>query len=228
MDENIVASFKILLIGDTGVGKSSILLRFVDNKWSETMQPTLGVDYKIKLFTIENENYKLKLWDTAGQERFRSLTSSYYRNTQGVVLVFDVTNKQSLLNLESWRKEVEYYNSGVVTMIIANKIDQPERQVSREEGEMMAYNFGALYIETSAKTNQGIIDSFKELTEKIVERPSLWKNDNDWRRLTKQMSTNNLKSNKTAMPSLDRYNDSVNLKYGTEFSQESKSNNCSC
>ncbi|KAJ3200749.1 Ras- protein Rab-18, partial [Clydaea vesicula] len=220
MDENIVASFKILLIGDTGVGKSSILLRFVDNKWSETMQPTLGVDYKIKLFTIENENYKLKLWDTAGQERFRSLTSSYYRNTQGVVLVFDVTNKQSLLNLESWRKEVEYYNSGVVTMIIANKIDQPERQVSREEGEMMAYNFGALYIETSAKTNQGIIDSFKELTEKIVERPSLWKNDNDWRRLTKQMSTNNLKSNKTAMPSLDRYNDSVNLKYGTEFSQE--------
>jgi Ras-related protein Rab-18 len=119
--------FKILIIGDAGVGKSSMLLRFTDDSFDEHIQSTIGVDFKVKHLDVNEKRVKLTIWDTAGQERFRTLTSSYYRGAHGVVLVYDVTRTDTFENLQQWLKEVNMYspNNGeaVVKLLVGNKID---------------------------------------------------------------------------------------------------------
>ncbi|KAK8803692.1 hypothetical protein WA158_001386 [Blastocystis sp. Blastoise] len=175
--DNIDYSFKILLIGDAGVGKSSILLRFTDNTFNPDQTATIGVDFKPKILKIDGKNIRITLWDTAGQERFRTLINSYYRGAQGIILVYDVTRRDSFENLNYWLNECENYctNSGkdAVKLIVANKIDRSDRVVSQAEGEQMAKDQGTLYIETSAKTNIGISSVFDELIHKILENPSI-------------------------------------------------------
>merc|ERR1711959_506075 len=132
---------KLLMIGDSGVGKSSILLRFVDDRFDESsMDPTIGVDFKVKMYDVPHEprqRLKLTIWDTAGQERFRTLTSAYYRGAHGIILVYDVGRKDSFDALKSvWLKEVDLYSTygNAVKLLIGNKIDTDERQVSHEDG----------------------------------------------------------------------------------------------
>lgn len=171
--------FKILMIGDAGVGKSSMLLRFTDDSFDDHIQSTIGVDFKVKHMDVMDKRVKLTIWDTAGQERFRTLTSSYYRGAQGVVMVYDVTRRDSFENLEQWLKEIKLYSpnngEGVVKLLVGNKIDL-ERAVPREEAEAWARSQGMLFLEASAKTKMGIRQCFLEVVQKILEDPDLLTN----------------------------------------------------
>lgn len=171
--------FKLLMIGDAGVGKSSMLLRFTDNSFDDHIQSTIGVDFKVKHMDIDDKRVKLTIWDTAGQERFRTLTSSYYRGAQGVVMVYDVTRRDSFENLEQWLKEIKLYSpnngEGVVKLLVGNKIDL-ERSIPREEAEAWARSQGMLFLEASAKTKLGIRQCFTEVVQKILEDPDMLSN----------------------------------------------------
>ncbi|TMW93965.1 hypothetical protein EJD97_010943 [Solanum chilense] len=155
-------SFKILLIGDSGVGKSSLLLSFISNAVDD-VTPTIGVDFKIKTLTVGGKRLKLTIWDTAGQEKFRTF--------------YDVTRRDTFTNLSDvWAKEVELYctNEDCVKMLVGNKVDrETERVVRREEGVALAKELGSLFLECSAKTRANVEQCFEELTLKIMEVPSL-------------------------------------------------------
>ncbi|WCJ34447.1 hypothetical protein M5689_015757 [Euphorbia peplus] len=164
-------SFKIVLIGDSGVGKSSLLVSFVIGAVTD-LPNTIGVDMKIKQMTVGNKRLKLTIWDTAGQERYRTLTSTYYRDANGIILVYDVTQKQTFTNLANlWTKEVELYstNKDCIKILVGNKVDrEPERQVSTEEGMALATQHGFLFLESSAKTRENVEKCFEDLALKIL------------------------------------------------------------
>jgi Ras-related protein Rab-18 len=167
---------KILLVGDSGVGKSSLLARFISDSFDE-QGPTVGVDFKLKHVDVDGTRLKLTVWDTAGQERFRTLTSSYYRGAHGVVFVYDVTSRESFENArETWRKEVEMYGTiaNSVKIVIGNKIDrEDERTVARKEGVAFAKEYGCLFLECSAKTKVRVAEAFDELVKGILDAPGL-------------------------------------------------------
>ncbi len=174
-------NLKLLLMGDSGVGKSSILLRFTEDRFQgeQVHNATIGVDFKVKFVTAEGgERIKLSIWDTAGQERFRSLTSTYYRGAHGVILVYDITSRESFVNIKNiWVPQLQRYAElGEMTlMIVANKLDKSpkEHQVSSEEGKSLAKNLSALFIECSAKTRLGITDAFDQLVQAILHSPQI-------------------------------------------------------
>ncbi|KAJ1556298.1 Ras- protein Rab-18-B [Cladochytrium tenue] len=177
--EAITSTFKLLLIGDSGTGKSSLLLRFTDDAWlqPDEVSATIGVDFKVKVMDVDGKKYKLTIWDTAGQERFRTLTSSYYRGAQGVIMVYDVSNRQTFEHLQIWFNELDTYTSSkdVVKMLVGNKTDKDGvREVPRKDGEALARRMGTLFIETSAKTKMGVRDAFVEVVRKIIDTPELW------------------------------------------------------
>ncbi|XP_072927690.1 ras-related protein Rab-18-like [Hemitrygon akajei] len=180
MDEEHLATLKILLIGESGVGKSSLLLRFTDGTFDSEIASTIGVDFKVKTMRFDGNNVKLAIWDTAGQERFRTLTPSYYRGAQGVILVYDVTRRESFVKLENWLNELDTYSTkqGIVKMLVGNKIDKVNHEVDRNEGLRFARKHSMLFIETSAKTCDGVVCAFEEVVEKIIQTPGLWEAEN--------------------------------------------------
>lgn len=145
--------FKLLLIGDSGVGKSCLLLRFADDMYTDTYISTIGVDFKIRTIPLDGKVVKLQIWDTAGQERFRTITSSYYRGANGIIVVYDVTDRESFANVKQWLHEIDRYASGSVhKLLVGNKIDlEKKRVVSTQEGKEFADSIGIEFIETSAK-----------------------------------------------------------------------------
>ncbi|KAK4840359.1 hypothetical protein QYF36_006840 [Acer negundo] len=165
-------SFKITLIGDSGVGKSSLLVSFTSSSVDDPAT-TIGVDFKIKQLTVGGKRLKLTIWDTAGQERFRTMTNSYYRGAHGIILVYDVTRRETFTNLSDvWAKEVELYstNQDCVKMLVGNKVDrESERAVSREEGIALAKEHGCLFVECSAKTGENVEQCFEQLALKMME-----------------------------------------------------------
>jgi len=172
------------MIGDAGVGKSSILQQFTDGYFSENLQSTIGVDFKVKVMTVlgpdeRPKRVKVTIWDTAGQERFRTLTSSYYRGAQGIIMVYDVARKDTFESLNMWLQEVEQFsmNGGkdVVKLLVGNKIDQ-HRLVERGLANSWAKEKGMLFMEASAKTKEGITQVFTEVVSKILENPNLLAN----------------------------------------------------
>ncbi|CAK9142673.1 unnamed protein product [Ilex paraguariensis] len=168
--------FKLLLIGDSGVGKSSLLLSFTSDSFQD-LSPTIGVDFKVKYADIGGKKLKLAIWDTAGQERFRTLTSSYYRGAQGIIMVYDVTRRETFTNLSDiWAKEIDLYstNQDCIKMLVGNKVDkESERVVMKKEGINFAREYGCLFIECSAKTRLNVQQCFEELVLKILDTPSL-------------------------------------------------------
>ena len=163
--------FKLLLIGNSSVGKSSLLVRFVDDVWEENFVPTIGVDFKLKTLDVNGKKVKLQIWDTAGQERFKNITASYYRGGNGVLVVYDITDRDSFTNLTSWLIEIEKNaNKNVFKLLIGNKNDlESERKVTTEEGKEFADSNGMKFIETSAKTADIVYEAFELLTKEIIK-----------------------------------------------------------
>lgn len=176
----ILPTYKLLLMGDSGVGKSSILLRLTDGKFlgEDIHAATIGVDFKTHILHTDGSPVaKLTIWDTAGQERFRTLTSSYYRGALGVVLVYDASSRESFENIQKiWLPELRNYANveEMVLMIVANKIDLTHtRSVMIDEGKKCARSLNAIYMECSAKTEIGVQAAFEELVHVIATSPRL-------------------------------------------------------
>jgi len=166
--------FKLLLIGDSGVGKTCILFRFSDDAFTSTFISTIGIDFKIKTVDLRGKKIKLQIWDTAGQERFHTITTSYYRGAMGIMLVYDITNEKSFENIVKWLRNIdEHANEDVERMILGNKCDMTDKRVvSKERGENIAREYGIRFMETSAKANINIEKAFCELAEAILDQTS--------------------------------------------------------
>ena len=170
-EENYDFIFKVLLLGNSDVGKSSLILRYVDQVWSDTFVPTIGVDFKVKTLELQNKQIKMQIWDTAGQERFRNVISSYFRGAHGILLIYDVTNRDSFKNLESWLIEIEQNSSeNVLKVLIGNKNDLvDDKEIKTEEGQAFANRNGMQFIETSAKENTNVTEAFESLAKLMME-----------------------------------------------------------
>ena len=164
--------FKILTIGDGGVGKTSILRRYVENKFLKHHLSTIGIDYLSKTIKIKEQEIKLKIWDTAGQERYRNITSHIYKDADGIILVFDVTSEDSYNQITDWMDQIKNNVSqdDISLILIGNKCDIQERIVEKERGEQMAEKLEINYFETSALTGQGISEAFEGLAKLILKK----------------------------------------------------------
>ncbi|XP_055349560.1 ras-related protein Rab-10-like [Paramacrobiotus metropolitanus] len=162
--------FKLLFIGDSGAGKTSIILRYADDCFSSNAVSNVGIDFKIKTIEIKGRKVKLQIWDTAGQERFHAIAYPYYRGAMGIILVYDVTNRRSFENLSTWMRNIdEHASEKVEKILLGNKCDmEAQRVVSRQEGEAVARQHGIPFLETSAKNNINIDLAFHNLTETIL------------------------------------------------------------
>lgn len=163
--------FKLLLIGDSGVGKTSILFRFSDDAFTPTFISTIGIDFKIKTIELRGKRIKLQIWDTAGQERFHTITTSYYRGAMGIMLVYDITNAKSFDNIQKWLRNIdEHANEDVEKMIVGNKCDMEDRRIiTKEKGEAIAREHGIRFMETSASSNINVERAFLELAKAILD-----------------------------------------------------------
>lgn len=170
---NYDIKLQLIVMGDSEVGKTSLLYRYQENKFSKNHLATVGIDYFTKEEKINEKKIRIKIWDTAGQERYKSLTYAFSRNANGIILVFDVSKKETFENLKFWIASVNS-NLGekneLKKIIIGNKIDQ-ERNVPKEEAEAFAVKNNCLYFETSAKENIGISEAIKSIVKLVIEDP---------------------------------------------------------
>uniref|UniRef100_A0A8C6SFH4 RAB1A, member RAS oncogene family a n=1 Tax=Neogobius melanostomus TaxID=47308 RepID=A0A8C6SFH4_9GOBI len=164
--------FKLLLIGDSGVGKSCLLLRFADDTYTESYISTIGVDFKIRTIELDGKTIKLQIWDTAGQERFRTITSSYYRGAHGIIVVYDVTDQESFNNVKQWLQEIDRYASeNVNKLLVGNKCDLTTKKVvDYTTAKEFADNLGIPFLETSAKSASNVEQAFMTMAAEIKKR----------------------------------------------------------
>jgi Ras-related protein Rab-8A len=164
---------RVLLIGDSGVGKSSLLLRFVNDSFTRTYISTIGIDFKLKMIEQEGQKVKMQIWDTAGQERFRTITTAYYRGAMGILLVYDVTDEGSFRNVVTWMGQIEQHADRYVNRIlIGNKTDASASDVvvSTERGQQLAADYGIKFFETSAKADFNVTEAFECMSTEVRER----------------------------------------------------------
>ena len=166
------AKYKILILGDSKVGKSCFLTRYADKTFQEDYLSTIGMDYKIKNYELENGNIiKLYIWDTAGQDRFRSITSNYYKGADGIILIYDITKQETFNNVRNWITSIkEEAPAKVVLILVGNKVDdEKNRAVQQSEGEKIADEYNLPFLECSAKSDINVTETFDVLIKKIVE-----------------------------------------------------------
>jgi Ras-related protein Rab-1A len=161
--------FKVLLLGDSSVGKTCFLLRFSDDTFTDNHISTIGLDYRLKMVSVNESVIKLQIWDTAGQDRFRAITKNYYKGAHGIILLYDVTNTQSFNNIKNWISQIkENTTEKVKICLVGNKCDMDgNRKILYEDGEKLAEENGIKFIETSAKNNLNVEETFKYLIEEI-------------------------------------------------------------
>jgi Ras-related protein Rab-1A len=164
--------FKLVLIGDSGVGKSCLLLRFADDAFTESYISTIGVDFRFRTVKIDQKTVKLQIWDTAGQERFRTITSAYYRGADGIIMVYDVTSQDSFDHVNDWLKEVNRYASeGTCKLLVGNKSDRStDKVVTAEQAKEFADDLGIAFLETSAKSAQNVEEAFLTMAGELIKQ----------------------------------------------------------
>lgn len=175
-DDSFDFLFKIILIGDSNVGKTCVVQNFKSGMFSEKQQNTIGVDFSVRTLDIEGKKVKMQVWDTAGQERFRTITQSYYRSAHGAIIAYDITRRCTFDSVPHWIKEVELYGAtNVVLVLIGNKCDlEQERQVLFDEACMLAKETGILAaLETSAKESQNVEEAFMMMARELLARNGL-------------------------------------------------------
>jgi len=164
--------FKLVLIGDSGVGKSCLLLRFADDAFTESYISTIGVDFRFRTVKIDEKTVKLQIWDTAGQERFRTITSAYYRGADGIIMVYDVTSMDSFDHVNDWLKEVNRYASeGTCKLLVGNKSDRTiDKVVTTEQAKEFADELGIEFLETSAKSAKNVEEAFLAMAGELIRQ----------------------------------------------------------
>lgn len=179
---------RLLLLGDSAVGKSSLLLRFSDRRFESNFVITIGVDFRTKVVSIDGKPYRVQVWDTAGQERFRTITPAYYRNAMGMVLVFDITNRKTFDNVEGWLKTIhEHAPANIVKVLVGNKVDlvsaaggAQKRKVTNEEANALATKYDMKYFETSAKDDLNVDATFSYIAKSVIQvNPALSTNERE-------------------------------------------------
>ena len=168
----IDAKYKILILGDSTVGKTCFLTRYTDNTFQEEYLASIGMDYKIKSYEKEDGNsIKLYIWDTAGQDRFRSITRNYYKGADGIILIYDITNEESFNNVKNWINSIkEEAPDKVVIILVGNKVDDEEnRKIKKENGEKISQEFKLPFFECSAKADINVNSAFEALIKKLIE-----------------------------------------------------------
>ena len=172
MANNYNYLFKYIIIGDPAVGKSNLLMKFAHNKFIDEYQTTIGVEFGAKNITINGQIYRIQIWDTAGQENFLSITRAYFKNCVCAMVVYDITCKKSFENVQNWLKDVhEQSPKTVLIVLIGNKIDlEDKRVISIDEGKEYAIKNGLIFMETSAKSGEGVEEIFRKTAEKIEKK----------------------------------------------------------
>ena len=169
-DNKIFAIYKVVLIGDSGVGKTNIISRFTDNTFELNTKSTIGVEFRTRTMEVGNKLIKLQIWDTAGQERYRAITHAYYRGAHGVILVYDVTSIESFNHLSKWLEEIKYHATNAKLIIIGNKIDMKHlRMVRMEDAVEFAKKHGCVYMETSALNGDNILEAYEYIGKMVIE-----------------------------------------------------------
>jgi Ras-related protein Rab-11A len=175
LEEEYDCLYKLVLVGDSGVGKTNLLKRFLVDEFETESRATIGVEFATKTVRLASRVIKAQIWDTAGQERFRSITNAYYKGAVGAFLVYDLTQRHTFQSVSKWLRELHEHSSpGIALILLANKTDlQEARQVCRQEGEALAASHGMLFLETSARAAENVDLAFEELIREIIRRPDL-------------------------------------------------------
>ena len=162
---------KVIIIGDSGVGKTNLLTKFCDGVFKDSYVATIGVDFKLKTIHVDDSKVKLQIWDTAGQQRFRNITQTYYKGAAGIILAYSINNKPSFKNILTWIKQIESNTSeSVCKILIGTKCDlEYEREVEEEQGRKMAEKHNMLFLEVSAKSSTNVEQTFYNLTKEIKD-----------------------------------------------------------
>ena len=166
-------SYKVLLLGNSYVGKTCILIRYSEDSFKENYDVTIGLNYRIKTMTIENNPVKMQIWDTSGEEKFKAIAKNFYRGAHGVPLVYDICEKNSFLDVKSWIEQIieNSDNDDIVMILCGNKCDnEKERKISKDEGENLAKSYGIPFFECSAKNNININEIFNTMGQKIYTK----------------------------------------------------------
>ena len=178
MEEKLDYQYKILILGDATVGKTSLLVRYIDNKFEGDTLATLGVDIKYKYVTLDNKKIRMNIWDTAGQDRFRNIAKNYFKGSNAVIFVFDVNSKQTLEKIKFWIENVKEHSSedNIIEVIVGNKIDiEGKHEVTKEEMKTLGKEIGIQIFETSAKTGEGINEVFTYLVNQLIQNHNIGK-----------------------------------------------------
>ena len=171
-DDGYDILFKIILVGDTSVGKTNIINKYIKNEFREDFYATIGVEFSHKKFVVENRKIKAQIWDTAGQERYKAITRAYYKGAKGAFIVYDITRKETFDDVDKWRNElISSCNQEITVMLIGNKCDlEDKREISKEQGEEKAKSFGFSFLETSALSGENLEKGFQMLIEEIYQK----------------------------------------------------------
>merc|ERR1712066_22512 len=180
---------KLLLIGDSGVGKTCLLFRFAEDSFNPAFISTIGIDFKIRTIEVDGKRLKLQIWDTAGQERFRTITTAYYRGAAGIMLVYDVTSERSFDSISNWIRNIEENAAeGVEKLLIGNKSDLVDKRViSTERGKTLAMQYDIPFFETSAQNGENVEDSFVQIGRTIKEKLELKEEQENLRKTTENI-----------------------------------------
>ena len=219
--------YKIVLVGDPCVGKTNIISKFVTDEFFENNRPTYGIDIVSKTVTVKDKLIKTQLWDTAGQERYRAIANAFYRMATGIIIIFDITNKNTFDHLEMWLNNIKLYEKNAHVLIIGNKLDlENVRVVAHDDAKAFCSKHGYSYVETSAKDNININYAFTLMLEEIIdssvgsfeEYNKEYNSDN--KDNSNKMDNGITSSNETS----NNVSDSITL----DNKQIDKNNNCSC